>query len=96
MRLKAKAKINWSLDITGIREDGYHLMDMLMQPVELHDTIELLRSDCLSLSTAGHPLLKADDRHLAMRAARLLKDFTGYSGGASISVFKRIPVDRFG
>jgi len=92
MRLKAKAKINWSLDITGIREDGYHLMDMLMQPVELHDTIELLRSDCLSLSTAGHPLLKADDRHLAMRAARLLKDFTGYSGGASISVFKRIPV----
>ena len=32
MRLKAKAKINWSLDITGIREDGYHLMDMLMIP----------------------------------------------------------------
>ena len=26
MRLEAFAKINWSLDITGIREDGYHLM----------------------------------------------------------------------
>ena len=92
MRLKAKAKINWSLDITGIREDGYHLMDMLMQPVELHDTITLQSSDDLSLTTGGTPLLKADDRHLAMRAARLLKNATGYSGGASISVYKRIPV----
>ena len=29
MILEAFAKINWSLDITGIREDGYHLMDMM-------------------------------------------------------------------
>ena len=87
MRLKAKAKINWSLDITGVRADGYHLMDMLMQPIELHDTITLQPSDNLSLSTSGKPLLKADERHLAMRAARLLKNATGYSGGASISVF---------
>ena len=33
MRVKARAKINWSLDILGQREDGYHLMDMLMQPM---------------------------------------------------------------
>ena len=37
MLLKAFAKINWSLDITGIRPDGYHLMDMVMQPVSLAD-----------------------------------------------------------
>ena len=92
MQLKAKAKINWSLDITGVREDGYHLMDMLMQPIELHDTVTLSPSDTLSLSTAGHPLLKADDRHLAMRAAKLLKEETGYSGGVRMTVFKRIPV----
>ena len=41
MILEAFAKINWSLDITGIREDGYHLMDMLMQPVSLSDEITL-------------------------------------------------------
>ena len=29
----AYAKINWCLDITGRRKDGYHLLDMLMQPV---------------------------------------------------------------
>lgn len=92
MKLKAKAKINWSLDITGVREDGYHLMDMLMQPIDLFDTVTLLPADDLSLTTGGTPLLKADERHLAMRAARLLKDVTGFPGGASISVYKRIPV----
>ncbi len=92
MKLEARGKINWSLDITGLREDGYHLMDMVMQPVTLADTITLTPSPELSLSTGGYPLLKADDRHLAMRAARLLRDYTGYSGGAAIHVHKRIPV----
>ena len=30
LRIGARAKINWTLDITGRRADGYHLMDMLM------------------------------------------------------------------
>ena len=92
MQLEARGKINWSLDITGLREDGYHLMDMLMQPVTLADTVTLTPADDLSLVTGGFPLLKADDRHLAMRAARLLKEYTGYGSGAEIKVFKRIPV----
>ena len=39
MHVVARAKINWTLDIVGKREDGYHLMDMLMQPVELADEL---------------------------------------------------------
>ncbi|MBQ9211305.1 MAG: 4-(cytidine 5'-diphospho)-2-C-methyl-D-erythritol kinase [Clostridia bacterium] len=92
MRLEARAKINWSLDITGLRQDGYHLMDMLMQPISLCDTITLLPAEDFSLTTGGIPLLKADDRHLAMRAARLLQEHTGYPGGVQINVFKRVPV----
>ena len=92
MRLEARGKINWSLDITGLREDGYHLMDMLMQPVTLADTVTLEPAEDLSLTTGGFPLLKADERHLALRAARLLREHTGCSRGAAIHVFKRIPV----
>ena len=92
MIIEARGKINWSLDILGIRDDGYHMMDMLMQPVTLADTITLELSENLTLSTDGTPLLKADDKHLAMRAARLLKEYTNYPGGASLNVFKRIPV----
>ena len=41
MQLEAFAKINWTLDIIGQRDDGYHLMDMLMQPVSLADEITI-------------------------------------------------------
>ena len=92
MIIEARGKINWSLDILGMRDDGYHIMDMLMQPVTLADTITLKLSEDLTLSTDGTPLLKADEKHLAIRAARLLKEYTNYPGGASLNVFKRIPV----
>ena len=37
--LKAYGKINLGLDVTGLREDGYHMVRMIMQTVELHDTV---------------------------------------------------------
>ena len=92
MRLKARAKINWTLDIVGQREDGYHLMDMLMQPVTLADDVTLMPADAITLTTGGNPLLPADEKHLAYRAAVALKAHTGYAGGAAIHVEKHIPV----
>ncbi len=41
MLSKAYAKINLSLDIIGKREDGYHLLKMLMQTIDLYDLIEI-------------------------------------------------------
>ena len=92
MRLKARAKINWTLDIVGRRADGYHLMDMLMQPVTLADDVTLAPAEEITLTTGGSPLLPADERHLAYRAALALKAHTGYPGGAAIHVEKHIPV----
>ena len=92
MRLTARAKINWTLDIVGQRADGYHLMDMLMQPVTLADTITLTPADEITLTTGGSPLLPADEKHLSYRAAVALKQHTGYPGGAAIHVEKHIPV----
>lgn len=36
---EAYAKINLGLDVTGVREDGYHLVRMIMQTIGLHDTL---------------------------------------------------------
>ena len=41
MFVKAYAKINVYLDVVGKRKDDYHLLDMVMLPLELHDTIEV-------------------------------------------------------
>ena len=92
MHLQARAKINWTLDIVSQRADGYHLMDMLMQPVTLADDVVLLPADEITLTTGGSPLLPADEKHLAYRAAMALKQHTGYPVGAAIHVEKRIPV----
>lgn len=91
MRVEARAKINWTLDIVGRRGDGYHLMDMLMQPVTLADTVALEKAGVLTLTTGGEPLIPADERNLAYRAAAALKAASGYPGGAAIHVEKRVP-----
>ena len=91
MRVEARAKINWTLDITGQRPDGYHLMDMLMQPVTLCDTVVLRPSDTLTLTTSGNPSIPANAHNLAYRAAAALQEAADYPGGASIHVEKRIP-----
>lgn len=92
MQLEARAKINWTLDILGQREDGYHLMDMLMQPVTLSDQITLEAADELTLATSGFPRLPPTEDHLALRAARALQQATQTGLGARMSVHKRIPV----
>ena len=43
MRIKAYAKINLALDIVGRRSDGYHVLDMVMHTISLHDTLTIKR-----------------------------------------------------
>ena len=45
MNRKAYAKINLALDITGIQENGYHTVDMIMQTIGLHDDLEISLND---------------------------------------------------
>ncbi len=91
MQIEVCAKINWALDITGERPDGYHLMDMLMQPISLTDTVTLEPSDRLCLTVSGTPFIPPDENHLALKAARLLKAHCKGNPGASLHVHKRIP-----
>ena len=37
--MRSYAKINICLDVKGKREDGYHLLDMVMVPLQMHDTL---------------------------------------------------------
>lgn len=92
MYLQTFAKINWSLDITGVREDGYHLMDMVMQPISIADEIELIPSPDLSISTDGYPPSRADETNLAYRAAHLLRRTFRVREGVHIALHKKIPM----
>lgn len=89
INLKAYAKLNLSLAITGERSDGYHDLDMLMQSISLYDTVTIEKSDALSV----HMDKSVVDltRNTAYTAARLFFEHTGKEG-AHISIQKRIPV----
>jgi len=90
MHIKAHAKINWALNILGIRPNGYHELDMLMQSVELCDDIVIRPSDALSLSVDAGPR-GLDERNLVIRAARALNKFACTDFGAEIDLVKHIP-----
>lgn len=72
IRLRAHAKINTLLKVGATREDGYHEVRTIMQAVDLHDTVEVIRSNELSL-TCSDPQLSGE-RNLAWKALRLLSE----------------------
>ena len=96
--IEARAKINLTLDVTGKREDGYHLVEMVMQSVDLHDDVRVTvvrgekkpRGIVLSCSL---PFLPTDERNLAYRAAELFYKETGTTlETCEIFIEKRIPI----
>jgi 4-diphosphocytidyl-2-C-methyl-D-erythritol kinase len=88
MRLRAPAKINWTLEVLGRRDDGYHEVRSLMQTVGPCDALEFTTADRLDLEVEGKHQPSQDD--LVLRAAALL---TGGGGrGAHIRLDKHVPV----
>lgn len=90
--LDAYAKINLSLDVVGRLENGYHLVRMIMQTVGICDTLSFERTDgeiCLT-SDAGELPLGEDN--LIYKAAKLIRETCGISGGVRAHLQKRIPV----
>ncbi len=90
LTVQAHAKINWALDVVGLRADGYHLLDMLMQSISLHDTLTLEKAEDVTLTVNGSPD-PLGEKNLVVRAARLLQKETGYVGGVRMDLTKRIP-----
>lgn len=93
MIIKAFAKINLSLDVTGKREDGYHTLRSVMQSVSLCDEISLEPAKSGVELTCSDAAL-CGDRNLAYLAAeRYFKAAGSYGvfGGCRIHIEKRIP-----
>ncbi|WP_299830311.1 4-(cytidine 5'-diphospho)-2-C-methyl-D-erythritol kinase [uncultured Roseobacter sp.] len=85
--VRAPAKINLTLHVTGQRDDGYHLLDSLVVFAHVGDKLRLTAGDDVALEVSG-PLaagVPTDDRNLVWRAAEL----TGWRG--RIELEKRLP-----
>ena len=95
---KARAKINLTLDILGVRADGYHELSTIMQTIELADELELRKiSSGISLKMDASKIkcgekISVDEKNLAWRAAVEFQKFCGKDLGVEISLVKKIPV----
>ena len=97
--IPAFAKLNLTLDILGLRPDGYHDLDMLMQAVSLCDDVTVTQGTgkawkltCEDPQGNALPGIPCDERNLAWRSAQsFFKTTSLQDEGLDIRIVKRIP-----
>lgn len=94
---QAPAKINLYLDILGIRDDGFHEIETLMQSVSLADeltfTLDRDKERSVSLKVEGNDALPTDESNLIIRAVRAYEEYRPINGRLEIILKKRIPTE---
>ena len=93
IELKSRAKINLSIDVLGKREDGYHLVEMIMQSIDLYDIIKIKELKCneiiIKSNSSDIPL---DENNIVYKAAKLIKETFNINKGIEIFIDKYIPI----
>ncbi len=94
MIVKAYAKINIALNVVNKREDGYHELDMVMVPLDLHDSldIDIVPPSFDTLVTCDDYDLINEDYNLATIAINKMRQFYGFKESFRVHIHKRIPM----
>lgn len=90
-KLNAYAKLNLYLDITGRRDDGYHLLETVMQSISLADEVTVVVSagNGITLSVSREDI-PTDGRNTAYRAAELFLEKGGGFRARSALISKSV------
>lgn len=97
MAVKAAAKINLALDVTGKLDNGYHTLESVFQSVGLYDEVTVELADEISVSCdvpeefAQSDEIPCDEHNIAYKAAKRFFENAGISGGCRIHIKKGIP-----
>lgn len=95
VRATAPGKINVSMRVGPLRDDGYHDVATVYQAVSLVEDITATEADDISVSFSG-PIdtsgIALGESNLVIRAARAVAQRAGISAGARIEVVKNVPV----
>lgn len=90
--VKCPGKINLTLDVVGVREDGYHLLKTIMQNISLFDEVTVKKTDKDINLYCKNGYVPCDSSNTAYKAARLIINKYNINAGVDIIIEKRIPV----
>lgn len=91
--IKSNAKINLSLDVLNLREDGYHNIDSIFQEISLHDTISISINKTSEIKVSTNVSnIPNNEKNIAFKAAKMyLEHVQEQSLGVEIFIDKKIP-----
>ena len=92
--IKAPAKVNLTLDVTGKRPNGYHDLKMIMQTISVFDEIKLSLTEEEKIDLHMNKELPDKipaEKNLVYKAAALMKEKFDIKGGFDIELQKSIP-----
>ena len=93
-KIKAYAKVNLFLDITGRLENGYHTLNTVMQQIDLYDevTVEIQSGDRIFIE-CSNPNVPCNEKNIAYKAASAFMSAIGKTADISIKIKKNIPLE---
>ena len=93
-RIRAPAKLNLNLRVTGRRDDGYHFLDSVVVFTGFGDWIELepAQEDSVAVTGDFASSVSASEDNICFHALAAFRDHGGVADCHSITINKRIPV----
>ncbi|MCI8672610.1 MAG: 4-(cytidine 5'-diphospho)-2-C-methyl-D-erythritol kinase [Lachnospiraceae bacterium] len=94
MNLNAYAKLNLLLNVHGKNFNGYHSIETVMMPLELHDSlsIEVINDSQDIIIHTNSIQIPTDNNNILYKCAVLFQKHFGISKGFKIFLEKRIPI----
>lgn len=91
--LKAPAKINLFLDITGVRNDGYHFIESVFQTISIYDIVVLKLNDSNDITISTNDInVPSNEKNIAYKAAEFFLNYIKTDKiGVDIYIEKNIP-----
>ncbi|GAB2851704.1 4-(cytidine 5'-diphospho)-2-C-methyl-D-erythritol kinase [Microbacterium insulae] len=95
VHVRAPGKLNLFFEVGEVQSDGYHDVASAYQAVSLYEEVWATEAVDFTVSVSGTVDVSgvpSDDRNLALRAARLVAQRIGHSGGVHLDIVKAVPV----
>ncbi|MEX1376778.1 MAG: 4-(cytidine 5'-diphospho)-2-C-methyl-D-erythritol kinase [Eubacteriales bacterium] len=87
--IKTRAKLNLSLNVLGLLENGYHDLDMVICPVSMTDEITIEENKAgIKFSCTNKEI--ENENNLVYKAAQKILEYAGVDKGVKIHLNKRI------